>query len=279
MYLKLGKLFIKGHQTSEAVKSLETALEQAKMIYPEKPHIILAEIQNELGMALFKGSSQNSGRALLYFQDAKKTMDQILETNKPLHGHSVTSLILYNIGTYYYRLGDFANAFQIFQDALNLNSESYHENSGIVDGIAWDHMGSLCSNFACTAERTGNFILAGEHFAKAAKIYSKMALTKPSCLSNVVVNLYRLSGICEILEQPDEALKHLERAREIAIDADFKHWIVVDLFVSLIKRYAEMGCLTKSITCYVEAGRMAKDLPKHNSLPSSVLDTLKLMKI
>ena len=106
-----------------------------------------------------------------------------------------------------------------------------------------------------------------------------MSSTNSSCRRSVVVNLYRLSWICEVLGEQDEALKHLEEAREIANDAGFKHWIVVDVLVSLIKKYAERECMIKSMVCYVEAGEMAKSLPKHDSLPPSVVEMLKLMKI
>ena len=271
----MGKFFNQNGQTSEALKNLENALEQAEHVYHEKPDIIVSEILNELGMALIKNSPQKS---LQCFQRAKEVMEEISGgPNQPAHAHSVTSLILYNIGTHYYHRGDFKNAFTFFKDALDIR-ESCGENR-IIDGITWDHMGSLCSNFASTAEKMKDYRLAGENFAKAVKIYRQMSLTKMSYRRNVVVNLYRLSGICEILKEQEEALKHLEDAREIAKDAGFKHWILVDILVGLTNKYAEMGYMIKSMVCYVEAGEIATSLPKHDSLPPSESNMLKLMKI
>jgi tetratricopeptide (TPR) repeat protein len=270
----LGTFFSKRRQTNEAVKNLETALEQAKTVYHEKPHIILAQIRNELGVALMKDTRENSEKSLLYLQEAKEVMDQILGPNQPFNAYSFTSLILYNMGTNYYRRGNLVEAFQCFEDALNINSESCEENS-----IDDDTMGSLCSTFACTAEKLNNVSLAKEYFTKAVKIRKKMSLSKNRYRRDVVVNLYRLSWICEVLEEQDDALKHLEEAREVAKDAGFKHWIVVDVLGSLIKKYAETGCMIKSMMYYVEAGEIAMSLPEHGSLPPSILELLKLMKI
>ena len=266
----LGTFFSKRRQTNEAVKNLESALEEAKTVYHEKPHIIMAQIRNDLGLALM---DENLEKSLLHFQKAKQIMDQIIGSN---HAHSlyITSLvILYNIGSNYLHRGDLAKAFQYFKDALNMSSIIYGEN------IINETMGGLCSNFACTAEKMGKFSLAKEYYTKAIKINRKRSLTKTSCNCYVVANLHRLSWTCEALGEQDDALKHLEEAREIAKDAGFKHWIVVDILVSLIKKYAEMGCMIKSIMCYVEAGEIAKSLPKDDSLALSILEMLQLMKI
>ena len=152
--MKLGKSFIKRYQMNEAVKNLESALEQAETVYHEKPHIILAEIRNELGVALMKDSRQNLDESLLHLEKAKEIVDHILGPNQPVHADSVASLILYNMGTNYYHRGDLAKAFHLFKDALNMNSESCGEN-GSYDGIAWGHMGSLCSNFSPYCGGTG----------------------------------------------------------------------------------------------------------------------------
>jgi tetratricopeptide (TPR) repeat protein len=269
--MELGKFFYKKHQTNlKAVEILESALEQARTLYPpEKPKIIIAVVLMHLGIALFYAKKLKE--SLPYFQEAKETMDRILG---PDHLHSHTSTILYNMGRNYHELRHVFKARQCYEDALNIMSEIYGENSILG---ATCSMGAVCLHRAYAEYETGNRNLAKDYCTKAVNIYRKISLTKNSCRSDVVVCLYRLSTFCEALGKL-EALQHLEEAGEVAKDAGFKE-CVVDIFVSLIKKYAEMGCMIKSMMYYVEAGEIAKSLPAHDSLSPSTLEMLKLMKI
>ena len=261
------------------MKNLETALEQARSFYHEKPHVILAEILSSLGKVL-----DNSGKyqeSLTYFEEAKKVMDQILG---PDHAHPLTSSILDDMGTIYLTLKDFFKALQCYKDAFNMNSVLYGERGENGENGSCGNMIGVCLGVAFTAELLGIFSLAKEFYTKAVKIKRQFVFAKNTCSSvNYVLDfvhcLYRLGAACEVLGERDEALKHLEEARKIAKDAPFKDWVVVDVFVQLIKKYAKMGSINKSIMCYLEAGEMAKSLPKDDSLTPSTLDMLKLMKI
>ena len=87
--------------------------------------------------------------------------------------------------------------------------------------------------------------------------------------------LFVLPGLGERIE----ALALLEEAKNISTDAGLKDWVVVDILVKLVRKYAQMKLIFKSIMCYVEAGQMASRLPKDNYCPPSTLEMLKLMKI
>lgn len=96
---------------------------------------------------------------------------------------------------------------------------------------------------------------------------------------DIVCCLYHQSGCCEALGERIEALALLEEAKDISTEAGLKDWVVVDVLVQLVKKYAQMRSLFKSIMCYVEAGQMASSLPKENYRPPSTLEMLKLMNI
>jgi tetratricopeptide (TPR) repeat protein len=249
--MELGKFFYKKHLKS--VKILESALEQARTLYPHgKPKIIIAVVLMHLGIALF--CAKKLEESFPYFQRAKETMDRILG---PDHLHPHTSTILYNMGRNYHELRHVFKARQCYEDALNIMSEIYGENSILG---ATCSMGAVCLNRACAEYELGNRILARDYYTKAVNIFRKISLTKNSCRRDVVVCLYRLSLICEELGKLDEALKHLEEARKITKDADFKNWVVIDVLGPLIKKYAEKGCLIRSMMCYVEAGESSNEL-------------------
>jgi tetratricopeptide (TPR) repeat protein len=270
--MEVGKFFSEKHQTSlKAVEYLESALEQARTLYPpEKPKIIIAVVLMHLGIALFYAKKLEE--SLPYFQEAKETMDLILG---PDHLHSHTSTILYNMGRNYHELRHVFKARQCYEDAENIMSEIYGENSILG---ATCSMGAVCLYRAYAEYELGNRNLAKDYCTKAVNISRKISLTKNSCRGDVVFRLYRLSTFCEALGEQDEALKHLEEAGMIAKAAGFKE-CVVDILVSLIKKYAETGCMIKSMMYYVEAGEIAKSLPAHDPRSPATLEMLKLMKI
>lgn len=278
----LGQFFAERCQTKKAVENLKTALKLARAVYLKNPHTFLAKILNDLGAIIGNLLNAESVKyfpperleeSLLYFQEAKEIMDQILG---PGHAHPDTSNILNNMGAIYLELNDLSKALQCFTDAFNINSVIYGEDS--ICG----NMTAIRSNVAYTLEKMGIYSEAKEYYIKAVKIARKMSLNKNTC-SVVLVNLYRLGLVCEELGEGDEALKHLEEARKIAKETGCKEWckewVMVCVLAQLMKKYAMMGSIIKSIMCYLEAGEMAKSLPTDDSLPQLIMDVLKLMKI
>ena len=121
-------------------------------------------------------------------------------------------------------------------------------------------------------------------YAKTIKIQRATALVKNTSSSlphalDIVSCLYFQGGCCEALGERTEALALLEEAKNISTDTGLKDWVVVDILVKLVRKYAQMEFIFKSIMFYVEAGQMASNLPKENYRPPSTLEMLKLMKI
>ena len=139
-------------------------------------------------------------------------------------------------------------------------------------------MEAVLTILARTLKKMRSYMEAKKNYTKAIRIAKKNPLTKSNCC-NVIGNLYDLASTYSILRQQNETLKHLEEARKIVKDTGFKDWMVVCVLVQLIKKYAKMDSILKSIICYKEARGIAKNLPKEQSLPHLVLDMLKLMKI
>ena len=272
----LGIFYCKLSQTDKAVKYLENALQQARSFYFDKPHIHIAQVLSSLGNCLIDaGKYQES---LLYIQEAKQIMDHVLGAK---YAHSTTSDILFKMGTSYLMLNDLSKAFQCFQDAFDMNLVLYGEDA---ESICCGNNEAVCGDLAFTAQLLGNFTVARECFATAIKIKRAAALVKNTSSSlvhalDIVSCLYYQGRCCEALGEQIEALALLEEAKDISTDAGLKDWLVVDILVELVRKYAQMGSIFKSIMCYVEAGQMASRLPKDNYCPPSTLEMLKLMKI
>ena len=272
----LGIFYCKLSQTDKAVKYLESALQQARSFYFDKPHIHIAQVLSSLGNCLIDaGKYQES---LLYIEEAKQIMDHVLGAK---YAHPTTSDILFKMGTSYLMLNDLSKAFQCFQDAFDMNLVLYGEDA---ESICCGNNEAVCGDLAFTAQLLGNFTVARECFATAIKIKRAAALVKNTSSSlvhalDIVSCLYYQGRCCEALGEQIEALALLEEAKDISTDAGLKDWLVVDILVQLIRTYAQMGSIFKSIMCYVEAGQMASSLPKDNYCPLSTLEMLKLMKI
>ncbi|XP_028410641.1 uncharacterized protein LOC114533329 [Dendronephthya gigantea] len=278
----LGQFFAERCQTNKAVENLEAALKLARAVYRKNPQVFLAKILNDLGTIIGNLLNAESvknfpperlGQSLLYFQEAKEIMDEILG---PGHAHPYTSNTLNNMGAIYLELDDLSKALQCFKDAFNINSVIYVEDS--ICG----NMTSIRSNIAYTLEKMGFYNEAKDYYIKAVKIARKMSLNKKTC-SIVLVNLYRISLICEEFGERDEELKHLEEARKISKETRCKEWckewVMVCILVQLMRKYAMMGSIVKSIVYYLEAREMAKSLPTEDFLPQLIMDVLKLMEI
>ena len=272
----MGIFYSEISQTDKAVRYLESALQQARSFYSDKPHIRIAELLSSLGNCLRDAGKYRE--SLLYIQEAKQIMDHVLGSK---YAHSTTSGILFEMGKSYLMLTDLSKAFQCFQDAFDMNLLLYGEDA---ENICCGNNEAVCVELAFTAQLLGNFKVARECFAKTIKIKRAAALVKNTSSSlvhafDIVSCLYYQGGCCEALGERIEALALLEEAKDISTDAGLEDWVVVDVLVQLVRKYAQMESIFKSIMCYVEAGQMASSLPKNNDRPPSTLEMLKLMKI
>lgn len=263
-------LYYEIRETEKAVKNLESAIQQARTLYHGKPHVIIAEILRIQARGLTKAGKLME--SISYYQEGKEVMDQILGPN---HAHPITLSFLGEMGENYFKLNDLPKALQCFKDAYNMNANLYGENGSKME--------SICSYLAGIAEGMGILSLAKEYYSKAFKICltknTRPGVHHTDYTLHLPKILYRLSVVCTALGEHNEALKNLEEARKMANDAGFKHWIVVEVLVELIRKYAQMGYILKSIVCYVEAGEIAKSLPKDTGLTPGTLYMLKLMNI
>ena len=272
----LGIFYRKFRQTDKAVKYLEKALQQARSFYCDKPNTHIPQLLSSLGHCLRDAGKYR--KSLLYIEEAKQIMDHVLGAK---YAHPTTSLILLGMGTSCLMLNDLSKAFQCFQDAFDIDLVLYGEDA---KNICCGNNESVCVSLAFTAQSLGNFSVARECYATAIKIKRATALVKNTSSSlahalDIVCCLYNQGGCCEALGKQIEALSLLEEAKDISTDAGLKDWVVVDVLVQLVRKYAQMEFIFKSIMCYVEAGLMASSLPKNNYLPPSTLEMLKLMKI
>ena len=276
--MSLGIFYRKISQTNKAVKYLESALQQARSLYCDKPHILIAQVLRSLGSCLIDAEMYRE--SLLYIEEAKQIMDHVLGAK---YAHPTTSDILFKMGESYLMLIDLSKAFQCFQDAFDMNLVLYAEDAV---NICCGNNEAVSASLAFTAQLLGNFTVARECYVTAIKIKRAAALVKNTSSSlvhalDIVSCLYFQGLCCEALGERIEALALLEEAKDISTDAGLKDWVVVDILVQLVRKYAQVESIFKSVMCYVEAGQMASNLPKENYyLPSlSTLEMLKLMKI
>ena len=272
----LGTFYCKLSQTDKAVEYLENALQKARSFYFDKPHIHIAQVLSSLGNCLTNAGKYRE--SLLYIEEAKQIMDHVLGAK---YAHPITSGILFDMGKSYFKLNDLSKAFQCFQDTFDINLVLYGEDAG---NICCGNNEAVCADLAFTAQLLGNFTLARECYVTAIKIKRAAALVRNTSSSldhalDIVCCLYYQSRCCEALGERIEALALLEEAKDISTDAGLKDWTVVDVLVQLVRKYAQMEFIYKSIMCYVEAGQMASNLPEENYHPQSTLEMLKLMKI
>ena len=250
------------------MKKLQNALEQARKVYHTKPHITVALTLNNLGAALKR--AERSEESLGCFIEGKEIMDQIVGAN---HAHPVTSDILNNMGTIYQDLGLPDEALQCYKDVYKMNCEIYGKDS------ASDAIATVCSNIACVSEELSNFVQAKEYYNKAVEIDRKVSSTKGAGL---VSSLYGLSSICEVLGQPEESLKHMEEAREVAKNDGSKNFMAATVFLELGMKYDEIGRVDESKRCLQEAREIGEILTKEKEFLSpgkiKLVEVLKNLK-
>ena len=178
-------------------------------------------------------------QSLWCLEEAKEIMEKMFGPNK---ARILTLQIYNNLGDAYGVLGEEALALHFHEDAFNMYCVIYGEKS------VRDDMATVCFKIARDEEKIGNLSRAKKYYTKAAEIYRRMSITEKECRS-AVVNLYCLSVTCEVLGKPDEALKHLEEAREIAKAFHYKSWVVLDVLHRLGKKYNnEMGSFAIFVT-------------------------------
>ena len=255
----MGNFYSRRYQISEAVECLKSALDQAIEVHGDQPNQTVALTLNNLGVALKRANK--SEESLPYFQEANEIMNEILE---PGQSHPVTSDILNNMGTIYQDLGQLDKALQCYEDVHKMNSVIYGED------CVSDAMATVCSNIACVSEELGNLPQAKEFYGKAVEIDRKISSTKNTS-PGLVSSLYGLSSICELMEEPEESLKHLEEARKVARDTKSKNVMVATVLIELGIKYGEMECSDKSKMCFLEAREVAETLPKEDSRSASIV--------
>ena len=265
--IDFGVFFFRRHQTGKAVEKYESALKLARALNDKKPHRNLAQILSNMGAAL--GEAGMPDKSLPYLAEAKEIMDKLLGPN---HFHPLTLRILANMALTHRSLGNLPEALRCFNDASTMNYQLYGENDN------YGGMEGFCYEIGRTLTAMARFDEAKKYYMKAYEIAKKHPLTKTKCCT-VMKILHFLALTCFLFGQHNEALKHLEEARKIAKDTGYKDWLVVGVLVELIRGYAKMACIPKSLLCYLEAREMAKSLPKEHSLPDTILGMLKLMKI
>jgi tetratricopeptide (TPR) repeat protein len=125
----------------------------------------------------------------------------------------------------------------------------------------------ILENLIRVYQDLGDLGKAKEYSIKAVDIDRKNPKTKNECPC-LVFSLFELSKICEALREQNEALKHLEEAREIAKGAGCKHAIVVEVLVKLVTKYFCMMSFAKCRTCLDEALEIGKTFSEDNATPT-----------
>ena len=264
---EFGDLFLKRNQIDSAVKSFESALEQARKLYPGQQHV--AEVLNSLGIALRQAG--NLDASLGYFQEAKKILDDHSEDE------GLTRTVLNSIGTIHFERGELLLAFQVYTEALHTNAPGKH--SELFYGNIVTTMRRL---YKTNVHQFGMFIRSKEN--NAYQTHGKVEVTKDTCPA-FVESLYQKSWldrdlVKDDIKERDEMSKYLEEAREIAERFDYKCGRVVLVLLLLGMNYGETGCFKKSRSCYKEAKEMAKSLPlgEDDSILPYELDMIEVLK-
>ena len=237
----LGELFLERNQIDSAVESFESALKQAKKLYPGQQHV--ANALNRLGIALHQAG--NLDKSLGYLQEAKKILDDHIEEE------GLTRTVLNNIGTIHDQRGEFLLALQVYTEALDTNASSKH--SELFYGNMVNTMRRLYKE---NVSQFGMFTRSKKD--KAFETHGAVDITKDTCPA-FVDSFYFRALVKDDLER-DEMLKYLEIARQIAERFDYKCGRVVLALLLLSMKYGETGCFKKSRSYYEEAREMAKSL-------------------
>ena len=264
----MGELFLQRNQMDRAVKSLESALEQAKKVCPGQPQVV--RILNDLGEAAYRdGKTEQS---LRHLKEAKEILDNHIDVEY------LSAAVLNNIATCYDKLGKSLLAFQCYKDALDMKIIS-----GDLDNSLFGNMAKTVIQLSL-ANGSQNWMFSKSKEDKAIEIHEAVeidgekSLTKDTC-PVFVHNLYQSSLFCKFDNDQDEMLKHLGKAREIAERFDYKCGRVVLVLLLLSMTYGEMRSVDKLRSYYKEAKEMAKNLPpEDDSILPGELGMIESMK-
>ena len=147
-------------QIDRAVKNLESALEQAKELYPGQPQVV--RILNDLGKAAYQDGKPE--QSLQYLKEAKEILDNHIDVEYP------SAVVLNNTATCYDKLGKSLLAFQCYKDALDMK---------IISG---DLDNNLCGNMANTviqlslANGSQNWMFSKSKEGKAIEIHEAVEI-------------------------------------------------------------------------------------------------------
>ena len=246
----MGSSLAQRNQLNEAKEILESAIKQAKSICDGEPTIDLAEVLNTLGTVL--RDAEQWKESLPYFLQAKETLDDMLG---PGHTHLRTSDVLQNMGTVYFELNDLSKAFQCLKDALEMKSAilGKHDNN--------DTMVANCFNLAYTAEMMKNFSEAKQYYKKAYNTERRIP-SNTNSVRNTVAILNRLSAVCKALGQDDEALHHLNEAREMEKIAGM-NWEAMNVLLHFGNKY-QRGRFDRDVWS-AQTSEKATDVPNSDS--------------
>ena len=266
----MGELFLQRNQMDRAVKSLESALEQAKKVCPGQPQVV--RILNDLGEAAYQDGKPE--QSLRYLKEAKEILDHHIDVEY------LSAAVLNNTATCYDKLGKSLLAFQCYKGALDMKIIS-----GDLDNSLFGNMANTVIQMSL-ANGSQNWMFSKSKEDEAIEIHEDVeidgeryvSLTKDTC-PVFVYNLYQSSLFCKVDNDQGEMLKHLEKAREIAERFDYKCGRVVLVLLLLSMTYGEMRSVDKLRSYYKEAKEMAKNLPpEDNSILPGELGMIESMK-
>ena len=260
----MGKLFLQRNQIDRAVKSLESALEQAKKVCPGQPQVV--KILNDLGEAAYRDGKPE--QSLRYLKEAKEILNNHIDVEH------LSAAVLSNTGRCYDDLDECLLAFQSYKDALdmmiisdNLDNSLYGNMASIMMQLSGENIDQIRTLFESDEDEA--FETHGETYMSFIKDTYPVLVDK----------LYYLSLFCKINNKQDEVLHHLELAELIAGWCDYKCGRMVLVLLLLSMTHGEKRSIEESWLYYKEAKEMAKSLPpEDDSILPGELGMIELMK-
>ena len=179
---------------------------------------------------------------------------------------------LNNLGMALKHNGRFQESLANFQEAKEIM------DSILGPGHTHPITASIFNNLVTCYQQFGDLKQAKKYCVQSVNINRKIRKTIDAC-PTIVFRLFTLSQICEALGEKDEALKHLEEAREIYAAAGSKHPIVVTILNKLCMKYFMMGLLDKSKKAFEETVQISNSFSNDDSCPDNVKETLEMLKL
>ena len=209
-------------------------LEQAQKIAPKnQPSPMLLRVQAELiwQRYLFRPETERSQaiRRLNELNERVQSVYQRVQTAE------IRSIILHYKGRMLYEQGVYGQAVRLFKEALSFCQPDKLQAARIMDSLAVYY------------EQTGNFSQASQLYRQAVRVKQQDAPLYEQAIT------YQLFGkMCLVIEQLEEAQRHLERALSITSELD-DYRRVASLKNDLIKISVLSNQLGKAETLIAEA--------------------------